>query len=110
MKYRYIVFALVTAALILSMSAYGGMQKTKPHPIKDSFPSGVPLAKSVKPTPAHADREKEHAEQEPFERIDGRLDGAMILGLRQQQPGDKGAERHGQSRGRACKAAADGDQ
>ena len=59
---------------------------------------------------AHADREEEHAEQQPLERIDGRLDGAVVLGLGQQQPRDEGAERHRQAGRRAGEPAADGDE
>ena len=44
----------------------------------------------------HADREEEYAEQQAAEGIDHRLDGAAILGLRQQEAGDEGAERHRQ--------------
>ena len=41
---------------------------------------------------AHADGEEEHAEQQPLEGFDRRLDGAVILGLGEQQAGDEGAE------------------
>ncbi len=49
----------------------------------------------------HADREKEHAEQEPLEGLNRGLDGPMVLGLGQQQSRNEGAERHRQTgRGR----------
>ena len=47
------------------------------------------VATQVGDVEAHADGEEEHAEQEPLERLDGRLDGAVILGLGQQQPATK---------------------
>ena len=59
---------------------------------------------------AHADGEEEHAEQEPLERVDRRLDGAVILGLGQQQAGNEGAERHRQAGGGGDEPAADGDE
>jgi hypothetical protein len=52
----------------------------------------------------HSDRNEEHAEQEAFEGIDRGLDRAAILGLREQQPGDKGAERHRKPTGGCDKA------
>ena len=45
---------------------------------------------------AHADGDQEHTEQQPFERVDGHLDLAAELGLRQQQAGDQRAEFHRQ--------------
>ncbi len=48
--------------------------------------------------------------KQPLERVDGRLDGTVILGLRQQQAGNEGAERHRQAGGGGDKPAADGDE
>ena len=59
---------------------------------------------------AHADGEEEHAEQQPLEGIDRRLDGAVILGLRQQKPRNESPERHREAGCRARKPAADGDE
>ncbi len=42
----------------------------------------------------HSDREKEQAEQETLEGIDGGLDRLAKFGLGKQQAGDKGAKRH----------------
>ena len=46
---------------------------------------------------ARADRDEEQAEQQALERVDRGFDGAAEFGFRQQQPGDEGAERHGQA-------------
>ena len=43
-----------------------------------------------------ADREEVEPEQQAPERLDRHLDLAAIFGLRQQEPGDKGAKRHRQ--------------
>ena len=58
----------------------------------------------------HADREEEDAQQQAAERVDHRLDGAAVLGLRQQQAGDEGAERHRQAGIGRDHARADRDQ
>ena len=68
------------------------------------------VAPQVGDVEAHADGEEEHAEQEALERFDRRLDGAVILGLGQQQSGDESAQRHRQAGGGRDEAAADGDE
>ena len=58
----------------------------------------------------HADGEEEDAEQQAAEGVDHRLDGAAILGFRQQETCDEGAERHRQSRDARDHAGSDCDQ
>jgi hypothetical protein len=43
---------------------------------------------------AHPDRHEKDPEQQAFEGVDGGLDGAPVLGLRQKQACDEGAQRH----------------
>ena len=45
----------------------------------------------------HADGEEENAEQQSLERLDSRFDRLAVFGLGEQQPGNEGAERHGQA-------------
>ena len=55
------------------------------------------LAGQLAKIDVHADGEEEHAEQQALEGLDGGLDGLAELGLRQQQAGNEGAERHRQA-------------
>lgn len=48
---------------------------------------------------AHADRQEEDADEQRFERVDRDFDGAAIFGLGQQEPGDEGAQPHGEAGG-----------
>ena len=65
------------------------------------------LAGELAKIDVHADGEEEHAEQQALERLDRRFDGLAILGFRQQQAGNEGAERHGQPRHACGDAGAD---
>ena len=55
------------------------------------------LAQQFAHVDIHADGEEENAEQQPLERLDGRLDRLAVFGFGKQQAGDEGAERHGQA-------------
>ncbi len=56
------------------------------------------------------DRDEIEPEQQALERLDRHLDLAAVLGLRQQEPGDEGAERHRQVARRGEQAVAEHDQ
>ena len=55
------------------------------------------LAQQFAHVDVHADGEEENAEQQSFERLDGRFDRLAVFGFGEQQAGDEGAERHGQA-------------
>jgi len=56
---------------------------------------GVVLAGDQRQVDLHADRHEEQPQQQSLERPDVRLDLVAVFGFREQQPGKKGAQRHG---------------
>ncbi len=46
----------------------------------------------------HAHRNKEQPQQQPFKRLDGNFQFVAVFALRQQHPGNEGAERHRQAK------------
>jgi hypothetical protein len=59
---------------------------------------------------SHPHRHEEQAEQQAFERFDIDFDLVTELRLGQQQPGEEGAERHGQARRSRHRSGADDGQ